>query len=71
MHAIVWQRYLTHLPAAVCCLSRQQLDAYDVAMQGDYYHYTILSPAHQEKLRLNAYYFNKDYYGTIYQVSML
>ncbi|KAF6261861.1 hypothetical protein COO60DRAFT_711727 [Scenedesmus sp. NREL 46B-D3] len=34
---------------------------------GDYYHYTILSPAHQEKLRLNAYYFNKDYYGTIYQ----
>jgi hypothetical protein len=37
-------------------------------MQGDYYHYTALSAADQEKVRLNAYYYNKDSYGIMYKV---
>jgi hypothetical protein len=42
-----------------------------VAVQGDFYHYTALSPADQEKVKQNPYYYNRDYYGIMYKVMML
>jgi hypothetical protein len=45
-------------------------DADAMHPQGDYYHYTALSAADQERVQLNGYYYNKDSYGIMYKVSM-
>jgi hypothetical protein len=40
-------------------------------LQGDFYHYTALSPADQAKVKANPYYYNRDDFGIMYKVSML
>lgn len=37
-------------------------------MQGDFYQYTALSAADQAKVKLNGYYYNRDYHGIMYKV---